>query len=360
MSKQFGIKSIDTYPLDVPLMAPFNTAVSNHSSVNNVAIQVKLADGAIGWGETPTLPPLTVEDQTIAMSVLDSEANSLLGRNADEWRSIATELLERLPEYPAIRCGLEMALIDALANCVQVPLFQFFGGCTDSVVTDITIPICSADEAERLAGQYQREGFEIIKTKIGQDIDSDIERILAIRRGFKECRLLLDANTGFTVEETLDMLVQLRGSGIEPVLLEQPVPREDWEGLGRLVKEAGVPIAVDESCQSPEDAMRLVKDNLAQVINIKLAKCGVAQALEIAEIAKANGIGLMIGGMVETRIAMGFSAHFAAGLGGFDWIDLDTPLLMAEDPVSGGYIAKGSRYQLDVGSYGHGGVLKND
>ena len=103
-----------------------------------------------------------------------------------------------------------------------------------------------------------------------------------------------------------------------------------------------------------------MKNNLAQVINIKLAKCGVAQALEIAEIAKANGTGLMIGGMVETRIAMGFSAHFAAGLGGFDWIDLDTPLLMAEDPVSGGYIAKGPCYQLDVGSYGHGGVLKND
>ena len=360
MDNRLDIKSIDIYPLDVPLIAPFNTSVSSHSSVNNVAIQVTLADGATGWGETPTLPPLTVEDQAMAMSVLKGEANSLLGRNANELRYIAAELLERLPEYPAIRCGLEMALVDALAHSWQVPLFQFFGGCTDSVVTDITIPICSADEAERLAGQYQREGFEIIKTKIGQDIDSDIERILAIRRGFKECRLLLDANTGFTVEETLDMLVQLRGSGIEPVLLEQPVPREDWEGLGRLVKEAGVPIAVDESCQSPEDAMRLVKDNLAQVINIKLAKCGVAQALEIAEIAKANGIGLMIGGMVETRIAMGFSAHFAAGLGGFDWIDLDTPLLMAEDPVSGGYIAKGSRYQLDVGSYGHGGVLKND
>jgi len=360
MDKRLDIKSIDIYPLDVPLIAPFSTAVSNHSSVNNVAIKVKLVDGAIGWGETPTLPPLTVEDQTIAMSVLDSEANSLLGRNADEWRSIATELLERLPEHSAIRCGLEMALIDAFANSMQIPLFQFFGGCTDSVVTDITIPICSADEAERLAEHYHRQGFEIIKTKIGRDIKSDIERIVAIRRGFNDCRLLLDANTGFTVDETLDMLAQLRGSGIEPVLLEQPVPREDWQGLGRLAKEAGVPIAADESCRSPQDAMRIVKNNLAQVINIKLAKCGVAQALEIVEIAKANDTGLMIGGMVETRIAMGFSAHFAAGLGGFDWIDLDTPLLMAEDPVSGGYIAKGPCYQLDVGSYGHGGVLTND
>ncbi len=357
MSKRLEIKCIDIYPLDVQLTAPFNIAVSNQSSINNVAIQITLADGAIGWGETPTLPPLTVEDQAIAMTVLDREATLLLGRNADEWRSIAAELLERLPEYPSVRCGLEMALIDALAHSWQVPLFQFFGGHADSVMTDITIPICSADEAERLARQYQREGFEIIKTKIGRDINSDIERIFAIRRGFNDCRLVLDANTGFTVEETQDVLAQLRRSGIEPALLEQPVAREDWEGLGRLAKGAGVPVAADESCRSPHDAIRIVKDKLAQVINIKIAKCGVVQAMEIAAIAKANGIGLMIGGMVETRIAMGFSAHYAAGLGGFDWIDLDTPLLLAEDPVCGGYIAEGPCYQLDVGSYGHGGVL---
>jgi len=360
MNKRLEIKSIDIYPLDVPLTAPFNTAVSNQSFINNVAIQIKLADGAIGWGETPILPPLTVEDQAIAMSVLDRETNSLLGRNASDWRRLAVELSERLPEYPAIRCGLEMALIDAFAHSKQLPLFQFFGGYADSIITDITIPICSPDEAERLARHYHKEGFTIIKTKIGRDINSDIERIFAIRRGFKECRLLLDANSGFTVEEILDFLAQLRRSGIEPVLLEQPVAREDWEGLGRLAKEAGVPIAADESCQSPQDAIYIVKEKLAQVINIKLAKCGVVQALEIAAIAQANDTGLMIGGMVETRIAMGFSAHFAAGLGGFNWFDLDTPLLLAEDPVSGGYIAKGPCYQLDVGSYGHGGELTND
>ena len=97
---------------------------------------------------------------------------------------------------------------------------------------------------------------------------------------------------------------------------------------------------------------------LAQVINIKLSKCGVVQAMDIAAIARSNGIGLMIGAMVETRLALGFGAHFAAGLGGFDWIDLDTALLLSDDPVLGGYIATGPHYQLDVGSYGHGGVLK--
>jgi L-alanine-DL-glutamate epimerase-like enolase superfamily enzyme len=360
MNKHLEIKRINIHSLDVPLTASFNTAISNLATINNIAVQIELADGSIGWGETPTLPPVTIEDQAIAKTILGREAESLPGKNAGEWRRIALELLERLPDYAAVRCGLEMALIDALANSWHIPLFQFFGGYSNSVVTDITIPICPAGEAEHLARQYRRDGFKIIKTKIGLDITGDIERILAIRRGYKECRLLLDANAGFTVEETLDVLAQLRKSGIEPVLLEQPVPRDDWEGLGRLAKEAGVPVAADESCRTPQDAIRIANNNLAQVLNIKLAKCGVIQALEIAAIAHASGLGLMIGGMVETRIAMGFSAHFAAGLGGFDWIDLDTPLLLAHDPVCGGYIAEGARYKLDVGSYGHGGTLKID
>jgi L-alanine-DL-glutamate epimerase-like enolase superfamily enzyme len=136
------------------------------------------------------------------------------------------------------------------------------------------------------------------------------------------------------------------------------VPREDWEGLGRLAREAGIPVAADESCRSARDALRIARNGLAQVINIKLAKCGVVEALAIAAIAKAAGLGLMIGGMVETRLAMGFGAHFAAGLGGFNWVDLDTPLLLTRDPVRGGYVASGARYDLDVGTAGHGGMLE--
>lgn len=358
MSKQHVIKHIDIYPLDVPLINPFTIAVTDHTHLNNAAVKVTLTDGSIGWGETPTLPPVTREDQATALAVLKIETETLTGRDAGEWRRIAAELLERIPQYPSVRCGLEMALLDALTHSFQIPLFQFFGAATDSVTTDITIPICAPELAEQLAAQYQQQGFEIIKTKIGQDIDSDIERIRAIRRGFNDCPLVLDANTGFTVEESLEVLAQLRRYDIEPALLEQPVARDDWDGLGRLASEAGVPIAADESCQSPQDAARIAKDKLAQVINIKLSKCGVVQAMDIAAIARSNGIGLMIGAMVETRIAIGFGAHFAAGLGGFDWIDLDTALLLADDPIQGGFIATGPHFRLDAGTYGHGGVLE--
>ena len=109
--------------------------------------------------------------------------------------------------------------------------------------------------------------------------------------------------------------------GVTPVLFEQPVHRDDWEGLGHVSNVArdkyGVSVAADESCRSLVDVKKIVEGNLANVINIKLAKVGVLGALEIIDAARAAGLDLMIGGMVETRLAMGFAGHLAAGLGCF-------------------------------------------
>ena len=358
MSKGFLIQKVEIHPLEVPLIAPFTTAASALEVVNNLAVSIELTNGARGWGEVPILPPITVEDQASARAALADEAGRLAGKNAGAWRRIAAEITERIPHLAAVRAGIEMALIDALTRSWGAALFRFFGGCEDQVVTDITIPICPAAAAQDLAARYRQAGFTTIKVKIGGDLGLDSERVRAIRRGHPECRLILDANAGYTAEQILALLRELRLAKIEVALLEQPVAREDWEGLGKLAREAGMPVAADESCRSPADAIRIGAHKLAQVINIKLAKCGVVQALEIAAIARASGLGLMIGGMVETRLAMGFSAHFAAGLGGFDWIDLDTPLLLAADPIAGGYRAQGARYRLDTGCAGHGGYLR--
>ena len=199
-----------------------------------------------------------------------------------------------------------------------------------------------------------------IKTKVGIDRAADLERLLAIRTGHPTAALVLDANEGFTADDALTLVAELRAERIEIALLEQPVARHDWEGLGRVRREAGVPVAADESCRGVDDARRIAADKLATVLNIKLAKCGVAEALQIVEVAREAGLGLMIGGMVETRIAMGFGACFAAGLGGFEFIDLDTPLLLADDPVRGGYTSDGPTYGLAGIDAGHGGSLDWD
>ena len=108
---------------------------------------------------------------------------------------------------------------------------------------------------------------------------------------------------------------------VTPILFEQPVHRDDWKGLGHVSRVArtkyGVSVAADESCRSLDDVKKIVKEDLAHVVNIKLAKVGVLGALEIIDLARESGLDLMIGGMVETRLAMGFAGHLAAGLGCF-------------------------------------------
>ena len=140
---------------------------------------------------------------------------------------------------------------------------------------------------------------------------------------------------------------------VEVAKLRKGAPRSDREA----VPEAGIPVSADESCRSAHDAKRIVCDGFAQVINIKLAKYGVVEAIAIAAIAGAAGINLTIDSMVEARLAIAFSAHFATVLGGCTWIDLDTPLLLAQDPVQGGYVATDAKYDLDVDIAGHGGSL---
>jgi L-alanine-DL-glutamate epimerase-like enolase superfamily enzyme len=351
------IAAVEAIALDVPLRAPFTIATTRLERVTNVAVRVRLDGGAEGWGEVPTLPPVTAEDQPAALAGVRTAAAVLVGRDAHAWRTVARDLEATLPGLAATRAGIEVALLDALTRHWGVPLFEFFGGATDKLTTDITVPICPPGEARALAATYHAAGFEVIKTKVGLDVPADIERVAAIRDGHPSCALVLDANEGYSATQALEVVRALRAAGLEPALFEQPVSRDDWDGLGRVTLEAGVPVAADESCRTPADALRVAHEGLAHVLNIKLAKCGVVGALEITAIARAAGLGLMIGGMVETRLGMGFAAHLVAGLGGFEWIDLDTPLLLEKDPIVGGYGAEGPSVRLDGEVAGHGASL---
>ncbi|GAQ79174.1 hypothetical protein KFL_000250510 [Klebsormidium nitens] len=356
------VAKVNVQALNVPLLSPFTVASAVVEQVNNVAVQVMLSTGHSGWGEISIMPPITAEDQPFALDAAKRVAQWLPGHAANPWQAVLKEVAAHIPghQYAAVRAGFEMALLDALAQSQEVPLWRFFGGASDRVTTDITIPICPPQEAAALAFTYKQQGFETIKTKVGKEPKDDIIRLRAIRFSHPQCRLILDANEGYTPNEALDVLRLLQDAGMSPILLEQPVARDDWEGLKEVTQQAnrvyGVSVAADESCRSAADARRIAENRIANVLNIKLAKCGVAGALETVAIAKEYGLELMMGGMVETRLAMGFAAHLVAGVGGFRYVDLDTPLLLASDPVQGGYSASGPHYSLGS-TTGHGASL---
>ncbi|KAH7528709.1 hypothetical protein FEM48_Zijuj05G0101100 [Ziziphus jujuba var. spinosa] len=360
-----NVQRAENRPLNVPLIAPFTIATSRLEKVENVAIRIELNNGCVGWGEAPILPFVTAEDQPTAM-VKASEACEFLRRSPEmTLGSVLGEIGGILPghEFASVRAGVEMALIDAVANSIGVPLWRLFGGASNTITTDITIPIVTPAEAAALALEYCKQGFGALKLKVGKNLNADIEVLKAIRLVHPDCMFILDANEGYKPKEAVEVLEKLHGMGVTPVLFEQPVHRDDWEGLGYVSHIArdkyGVSVAADESCRSIADVKKIVEGNLVDVLNIKLAKVGVVGALEIIEVAKASGLKLMIGGMVETRLAMGFAGQLAAGFGCFKFIDLDTPLLLSEDPVFGGYEVNGAVYKFK-NARGHGGFLHWD
>ena len=177
-------------------------------------------------------------------------------------------------------------------------------------------------------------------------MDMDFKRAQAVNRLAPRCGIYLDANQGYSASESLKFLKLLKQSKIKIDLLEQPVPRKDREGLIKVARSTTVPVCADESVRSLSEAIEAIQERWTPVINIKIMKCGLLHAHQIAVLAKARGIKLMIGGMMETSLAMTASAHLAAGIGGIDFIDLDTPFFIRDGLKGNPYLSPSGCYDL--------------
>ena len=196
----------------------------------------------------------------------------------------------------------------------------------------------------------------MIKVKVGGKLGPahDLERLGAIYEVAPDSPLILDGNAGVSRAAASELVRGLKARGIVPALLEQWLAKDDLAGARSLAEESGWLVAADESVTSADDARRVVAERAAGAINIKLMKGGVAAALDIVAVAKSAGLTLMIGGNVESILAMTGSACFAAGQGGFDFADLDTPLFLAENPFDGGFTMDGEKISVAHIAAGHG------
>ncbi len=340
------IASITVEPLNIPLLEPFTIATGSASEARNVLITLTLEDGSVGYGEAAPFPPSMGEDQETALAAARTCVALLKGRDAAEWRTLARLLRSLYFSQNSICAALEMALLDALTRSYGIPLYTFFGGASSAVETDMSIPLVEPERAYELARAAVERGMSIIKVKIGTDVRADVARVEAVREAAPRAGLTLDANQGYTPAEALLCLEALDEHDIRPLLLEQPVPKDDYAGLRYVTEHSRVPVAADESAYSAASVAHLIAMGAANVINIKLMKCGIVEALDIAAVCRATHTQLMVGAMMESRLAISAAAHFVAGLGGFRFIDLDTPMLLAADPFTGGYEQRGAVYDL--------------
>jgi len=351
------ITQMSAEPLDIPLLAPFAIATGQVTALRNVLLRVTLADGTEGLGEAAPFPPSGGETQETALAAAHGMIPLVAGQDAAHWRPLAASLTAHFEAHATARAGVEMAILDALTRSWGISLAQFFGGAQTHLQTDITIPIETPAQMAELAQRYTGMGAGVLKLKVGTQSGDDLERVLAVANAAPTCDLILDGNQGFTPPEALALLTSLAREDVHPILFEQPVHRHDLAGLRFVTERAGVPVAADESVHTAADALRVAQMGAANVVNIKVMKSGLIEALQIASVCRAAHLSLMVGAMIESRLAIAASAHFAAGFGGFRYVDLDTPMLLAEDPFKGGYVQEGMNYQLAQVRRGHGVTL---
>jgi len=341
-----SVSKISVSNLQAPLIQPFRTALGQHDGLENILFSLELGDGTKGFGEAAVASHITGETVEETLKNLKAVGQSLIGRDVSGYLQLSAQLHERLPKNKSAVAAIETALMDALTRQWKIPLWKSFGNKPQRLASDITIVIADLTETERSVKKFYKQGFRAFKVKIGRDEELDYMRVLAVKRLAPRCDIYLDANQGYSAEQTLRFLKLLSRAGVKPVLIEQPVPKKDWEGLKKVTRFAGIEVCADESVSSLGDAVRAIHEKAADVINIKLMKFGLIEAREISLLAKANGIKLMIGGMMESSLAMTAAAHLATGLGGFDYIDLDTPFFIKDEFKKNPYLSSRGVYDL--------------
>jgi len=337
-------------PLSVPLLEPFVIATATMTHTRAALVRVVVEQEGVrrtGYGEAAALPPVTSEDQPELLADIARAAPLLMGATVQP--SGVLSALAGVGLGSVATAAMECAVFDACARHAGLPLHRLLGskGANVRLVTDITLPIGDPAHLAELAKGYKSAGFSSFKVKVGKKREDDAAVLGALARAVPGAHVRLDANEGYGADDALRLLEDARRLGLVVECFEQPCARTRLDELARVTAEGGVPVVADESCRSLADLEAVVSAKAAHAVNLKLVKLGgLANALEVGRRAKALGLGLMAGAMVETRLGLTAMAHVVTALGGVDWLDLDTAFLLADDPFVGGYVADGPELRL--------------
>jgi len=312
--------SLSVEVITLNLRNPFR--LSYGTSETRKACVLRLA-GDAGWGEG-TIPPY----YGVSLEEMQTFWEKT-GYRSDPWPDDVEEIESWVgKDGPApARCAVDLALHDRIGRQRGLPLYQLLDlPKPEPKATSFTIAIDTPEGMARLATEIPN--YAIIKVKLGSD--NDEARLEAIRKVRPDARLRVDANAGWTRDDAAGHVRRLEEFDLE--MIEQPLDKKDYEGLGLVQKMTPIPIVADESVQTMEDVERLAAAGV-KGINLKLMKVGgLSAGVKMALRARELGLKIMLGCMIETSVGITAMAHL---IGLADWLDLDSSLLITNDPFDG-------------------------
>lgn len=337
MQGHISITQVELYKLMVPLKEPFITSLGREDSAGNILVVIRTNNGFSGFGECSPYMLINGESVDTCFMVGGYFAKMLKGKNPLKPEACMDEMDRIIYGNYSIKSAFDIALHDIIGQVKKIPLYKLFGGKNNKeLTTDYTVSVGEPEKMADDALKIQKAGYPAIKVKLGQSRKKDIKRIKSIRDavGF-DIPLRIDANQGWKVKTAVETLNALDAYSIE--FCEEPIARWNYMRLRKIKQNSPIPIMADESCSDHHDAERLIKLKACDMMNIKVGKAGgLINAFKIVKLAEKAGMQLQVGAFMESRLGMTASAHLALCSDNILYCDFDTPLMHAEDFVTGG------------------------
>jgi len=331
------IARTEIYKYSIP-MAPFTIATGTMHFAQNIFIRIYTDAGITGVGECSAFPMITGETQATCFEMAKDFALLWKNKNVLDIELRMNELHAFAAYNNTIKSAFDMALYDIAAQHASLPLYKFLGGDKlKELKTDVTVGINPPGQMAEQAKVFVERGVEILKVKVGKSVEQDIEAMKLITESVgHEIKLRIDANQGWNYEDATQVLTAFKDLNIE--FCEQPMRTHNDHLLPSLKKKSPVKIMADESVFDHYDAERLIGADACDFVNIKFAKSsGIWEALKINAVCADKNIPCMMGGMLESRVALTAFAHFATAFDNVRFYDMDTCMLGHQvDPVTRG------------------------
>lgn len=348
------ITDIKAEKFPLKLLKPFQVAIGLITEIDTVIIRVDTDEGISGFGEGAGISFVTGETSDTIMMTLEALKPQLIGQNP-----FSIDHIHKLMDYafvrnPSPKAAIDIALYDIMAKAAEQPLYAYLGGVKRTIETDLTIGIARPEIMAEEGKAIVARGFKHLKVKGGLDLEDDIEAIRLIRQAVgPDIHIKVDANQGYNVIECLEFMRRVRDYGVS--FVEQPTPYWDVDGLARIRNLGALPVMADESLMQVQDAVRLIKQDAVDMMNIKLMKCGgLYRGLQINAIAEAANLPTMLGCMLESPVSIMAAAHMMSACPNIAYADLDSFMSFNQnDRIKSSFTMSGG--VIDLGdAYGHG------
>jgi o-succinylbenzoate synthase len=335
--------------INTPLKQAYKVGKKVITFSDEIVIKIITDTGDVGYGSAAPTPLITGETENSIIGAINHIKHDIVGIDIDNLEEIMKVIHNSIFANNSAKAAVDMAVYDLFCKKYGLPLYKFLGGYKTVIKTDITIANDTVEHMVQKSLEAVMDGYTYLKVKIGNDVELDIERVKAVRKAVRRgIKIRVDANQGWGAKEAVRTIRKFEDMGLDIEFVEQPVKAWDIDGLKYVTDHVDTKILADEAVFGPSDAFRIIEKRAADLINIKLMKCGgINNAIKIYNMAENMGIRCMMGCMLESRIGITAAASFAASKSNMIKADLDTMLLFEKDSIIGGVSIVGNTITIN-------------